>query len=48
VVLTWGITRQNVDKVAKLMLPMQAAFDQNPIPFSAEMDVLQILRAHVI
>lgn len=44
----WGITRQNLEEVAKLMLPMQAAFDQNPIPFSAETDALEMLRTHVI
>ena len=44
----WGITRENLDAVAKLMLPMQAAFDQNPIPFAAETDALDMLRAHVI
>jgi alcohol dehydrogenase len=44
---SWGITKENVDEVAKLMYPMQAAFDQNPIPFSATEDALNILRGHV-
>lgn len=44
----WGITRQNLDEVAKLMLPMQGAFDQNPIAFSAETDAPEMLRAYVL
>jgi alcohol dehydrogenase len=43
----WGITRRNVDDVAKLMLPLQAAFNQNPIPFSAETDARDLLARHV-
>jgi hypothetical protein len=27
-------TRANVEEVAQLMLPLQAAFDQNPVNFS--------------
>ena len=44
---SWGITKENVNEVAKLLHPMQAAFDQNPIPFSAKEDALNILRGHV-
>ena len=43
----WGITKDNVDEVAQLMLPLQAAFNQNPVNFSAEQDALQMLRKHV-
>lgn len=43
----WGITRANVESVAKLMIPMQAAFDQNPVKFSAEKDALEVLKKHV-
>ena len=43
----WGITLDNVDAVANHMLPLQAAFDQNPVPFSAEQDALAMLRLHV-
>jgi alcohol dehydrogenase len=44
---SWGISADNVSEVAELMLPMQAAFDQNPIDFSAEEDVADLLRKHV-
>jgi len=43
----WGITKQNVDDVAQLMLPLQGAFNQNPIAFSAEQDAPVMLRRHV-
>jgi len=43
----WGVTRQNVDDVAKLMHPLQPGFDQNPIPFSAATDALEMLKNHV-
>jgi alcohol dehydrogenase class IV len=42
----WGITRGNLDEVAGLILPLQAAFDQNPIPFSAETDARNMLTLH--
>lgn len=43
----WGITRNNVERVSELMLPLQAAFDQNPIPFSAATDAPKFLRMHI-
>jgi alcohol dehydrogenase class IV len=43
----WGINKDNVEEAAKLMLPLQAAFDQNPVAFSAEKDALDILNLHV-
>lgn len=43
----WGVTRQNADEVAKLLLPLQAAFNQNPVPFSAEADARELLLRHV-
>lgn len=43
----WGITRENVEDVAKLMIPLQPAFNQNPVPFSAEQDALEMLKKHV-
>ncbi|MAN80227.1 MAG: hypothetical protein CMF64_07530, partial [Magnetovibrio sp.] len=43
----WGITADNVDEVGDLMQGMQAAFDQNPIAFSAKTDVYDMLRRHV-
>ena len=43
----WGITEDNVEEVGKLMHPMQAAFDQNPVYCSAQEDALNILKNHV-
>ncbi len=43
----WGITKNNVQEVAQLMLPLQAAFDQNPVSFSAEHDAREMLHKHV-
>lgn len=43
----WGVTRANIEGVAKLMLPLQAAFDQNPVPFSADKDAPEMLKRHV-
>jgi alcohol dehydrogenase len=43
----WGITKSNVDEVASLMLPLQGAFNQNPIEFSASADAAKMLRRHV-
>lgn len=42
----WGISRSNVEDVVKLMHPMQAAFNQNPIPFHADRDARAILLQH--
>jgi len=42
----WGINRGNIDDVANLLLPLQAAFDQNPLPFSAQTDGREILKRH--
>jgi alcohol dehydrogenase len=42
----WGITRDNLDEVARLMLPLQAAFNQNPVPFSAVTDARNMLALH--
>lgn len=44
----WGITKENVDEVVKLLLPLQGAFDQNPVPFSAERDAHEMLKRHVM
>jgi len=43
----WGITKENIGEVSKLMLPLQAAFDQNPVPFSADHDAYEMLTRHV-
>jgi alcohol dehydrogenase len=43
----WGITANNVESVAQHMLPLQAAFNQNPVAFSAERDAFEMLKLHV-
>ncbi len=43
----WGITKRNVGDVAELMVPLQGAFDQNPVSLKAPVDVLGILERHV-
>ena len=43
----WGIHSANVADLAKEMIPMQGGFDQNPVPFDAEKDSLEILKKHV-
>ncbi|MFC1807229.1 iron-containing alcohol dehydrogenase family protein [Candidatus Omnitrophota bacterium] len=43
----WGITDDDVEDISKLMIPMQPAFDQNPVPFSVQKDVLDMLKKHV-
>ena len=42
-----NVEKDNLEEVAKLMLPLQAAFDQNPVAFSAEKDAFDILNLHV-
>ena len=43
----WEITTENVEEAAQHMLALQGAFDQNPVPFSADVDALEILQRHV-
>lgn len=43
----WGITEDNIEEVGKLMHPMQAAFDQNPVFCSAKDDALNFLKNHI-
>jgi alcohol dehydrogenase len=43
----WGITEKNIEEVGKLMHPMQAAFDQNPVYCSAQGDALKFLKNHI-
>ena len=43
----WGINDDHFDKICELMLPMQGAFDQNPVPFSASSDAPRILKSFV-
>jgi alcohol dehydrogenase class IV len=44
----WNVTRKNLDEVVKMMIPLQAAFDQNPIPFSVTTDAMELLKNHVV
>ena len=43
----WDISNSNIEEVGTLMLPMQNAFDQNPVSFDAQNDALTLLRKHV-
>jgi alcohol dehydrogenase len=43
----WGVSKENVSSVAKLMEPLQGAFDQNPISCSVNKDALSLLKKHV-
>ncbi len=43
----WGINGGHYEKICELMLPMQGAFDQNPVPFSASADAPRILKSFV-
>lgn len=43
----WGVTKENVEEVAKLMHVLQGAFNQNPVPFSATDDARAMLKKHV-
>jgi len=39
----WGLGIDHLEEIVGLVQPLQAAFDQNPLPFSAEKDARQIL-----
>ncbi len=43
----WGIASTELEKLVELMAPMQNAFDQNPVPFSAYTDARTILEYHI-
>lgn len=43
----FGIREKEFEKVCGLLKPLQAAFDQNPVKFSAETDAPQLLRGFV-
>lgn len=43
----WGVGLKDAEKVEQLLLPLQAAFDQNPIAFSAQRDAPVLLRRHL-
>lgn len=43
----WGIDSEELEALGILMSPMQQAFDQNPVSFSAHTDALQMLQTHI-
>ena len=43
----WGVDAGDFARICELMLPMQGAFDQNPVPFSASSDAPRILQSFV-
>lgn len=43
----WGITKENIGDLTKLIIPLQPAFDQNPVTFSSEKDAIEILKKHI-
>jgi hypothetical protein len=44
----WGLSLGDLDKVHQLLIPLQGAFDQNPIPFYAETDARELLKKHLV
>ena len=44
----WGLTRDRGEEVCGLLEPLQGAFDQNPVPFSAKIDAPELLYKHVL
>jgi alcohol dehydrogenase class IV len=43
----WGVGLKDAEDIERTLLPLQAAFDQNPIAFSAERDAPALLRKHL-
>jgi alcohol dehydrogenase class IV len=43
----WGVGLKDAEDIERTLLPLQAAFDQNPIPFSAQRDAPALLRKHL-
>jgi alcohol dehydrogenase len=43
----WGVGLGDAADIERALLPLQAAFDQNPIAFSAEIDAPALLRRHL-
>jgi alcohol dehydrogenase class IV len=44
----WGLSLEDLDRVHELLIPLQTAFDQNPIPFNAETDARELLKKHLV
>jgi alcohol dehydrogenase len=43
----WGVDMKDAADIERMLLPLQAAFDQNPIAFSAQRDAPELLRRHL-
>jgi alcohol dehydrogenase len=43
----WGVGLKDAPDIERALLPLQAAFDQNPIAFSAQRDAPELLRRHL-
>jgi alcohol dehydrogenase len=43
----WGVGLKDAADIERALLPLQAAFDQNPIAFSAQRDAPELLRRHL-
>lgn len=43
----WGLTMGDLDTVHDMLKPLQGAFNQNPIAFSAETDARELLEKHL-
>jgi len=43
----WGVGLKDAEDIERTLLPLQAAFDQNPIAFSAKRDAPALLRKHL-
>jgi alcohol dehydrogenase class IV len=43
----WRVGLKDAEDIERALLPLQAAFDQNPIAFSAERDAPALLRKHL-
>jgi alcohol dehydrogenase len=43
----WQVGRKDAANIERALLPLQAAFDQNPIAFSAQRDAPALLRRHL-
>lgn len=43
----WGVGLEDAADIERGLLPLQAAFDQNPIAFSAQRDAPELLRRHL-
>ncbi len=43
----WGLTKENVYYLEDHILQLQESFDDNPVPFFAEQDAMELLKKHL-